>query len=192
MRNRKNFYKSERKLGDTASLASPPVEKPTGGRREHAFTLTELLVTIAVIATLAGLLLPVATRAKRQTNSVHCRSNLRQTGFALRLYADDREGRLPSIGEADLANNPTAPQLRNVISGLPNETFRCREDKTGRFQQTGSSYDWNSALNGRLLHRIGADSGASDGPNQAMVFDHEAWHGYKNAVFADGHAARLQ
>ena len=58
----------------------------------RGFTLTELLIVIAIIATLAALLLPALGRAKAAGYSAVCKSNLRQLGIALRLYAGVQQG----------------------------------------------------------------------------------------------------
>lgn len=60
----------------------------------HGFTLVELLVVIAIIAVLASLLLPTLSRGKEQGRRTVCRSNLRQFGVAITLYADDNAGGL--------------------------------------------------------------------------------------------------
>ena len=60
-----------------------------------AFTLIELLVVIAIIAVLAALLVPALKNALESGRRTACTSNLRQIGVALRLYANDHEGKVP-------------------------------------------------------------------------------------------------
>jgi prepilin-type N-terminal cleavage/methylation domain-containing protein/prepilin-type processing-associated H-X9-DG protein len=57
--------------------------------RTNGFSLTELLVMIAIIAILAALLLPALSRANAVAKSTVCKSNLYQIGVGLRLYVDE-------------------------------------------------------------------------------------------------------
>jgi prepilin-type N-terminal cleavage/methylation domain-containing protein/prepilin-type processing-associated H-X9-DG protein len=63
--------------------------RPQGTRRAPAFTLLELLVVVAVIATLAAMLLPALARCRSTAHRTVCESNLRQLGLATELYLDD-------------------------------------------------------------------------------------------------------
>jgi prepilin-type N-terminal cleavage/methylation domain-containing protein/prepilin-type processing-associated H-X9-DG protein len=67
------------------------------------FTLIELLVVIAVIAIIAAILFPVFEQAREKARQTSCLSNLRQIGFALGLYTEDYDGRLPDRRDLKLA-----------------------------------------------------------------------------------------
>jgi prepilin-type N-terminal cleavage/methylation domain-containing protein/prepilin-type processing-associated H-X9-DG protein len=53
------------------------------------FTLSELLIVIAVVGLLAALCLPSVSRAKVSARSIACENNLQQIGLSLSLYVND-------------------------------------------------------------------------------------------------------
>ena len=59
--------------------------------RPRGFSLVELLTVVAVIAILAGLLLPALARAKSQAKKINEVSSSRQLMIAWQLYADDHQ-----------------------------------------------------------------------------------------------------
>jgi prepilin-type N-terminal cleavage/methylation domain-containing protein/prepilin-type processing-associated H-X9-DG protein len=84
------------------SPAPKPVLSP---ERRHAFTLLELLVVIAVIAILAGILLPTLARSRERALGLFCLQNTRQLTVGWILYSDDHDGRLPyNLGVGAPAN----------------------------------------------------------------------------------------
>lgn len=66
-------------------------------RSRNAFTLVELLVVVVIIMLLMALTVPVANNAIESGRRSACRSNLRQIGAAMILYAGDNGGWLPAV-----------------------------------------------------------------------------------------------
>ena len=81
-------------------LPAPPERpcRPAESRRRSGFTLIELLVVIGIIAVLAGILLPVLTKAKAAAHRVGCLTRLKQWAVAFTAYADDNDGWIPREG----------------------------------------------------------------------------------------------
>jgi prepilin-type N-terminal cleavage/methylation domain-containing protein len=88
-----------------------PHRAHTAAKTGRGFTLIELLVVIAIIAVLAALLLPSLTNARERGRRAACLSNLRQVGIAIRLYADDFQGKIPY--------GPAAPPFTSPSSFYP-------------------------------------------------------------------------
>jgi prepilin-type N-terminal cleavage/methylation domain-containing protein len=61
----------------------------------RGFSLVELLVVTAIVAVLAGLLLPAMGRARQKSVQSACLSNLRHAGLGFTLYLGDHSDRFP-------------------------------------------------------------------------------------------------
>jgi prepilin-type N-terminal cleavage/methylation domain-containing protein/prepilin-type processing-associated H-X9-DG protein len=67
-------------------------------KSDAAFTLVELLVTIAIIGILAGLILAALAKAKAHASGMTCLNNLNQLGKAFVLYHGDFADTFPAPG----------------------------------------------------------------------------------------------
>lgn len=73
------------------------------GRRLRVFTLTEMLVVIAIISMLASMLMPALRKALASSRQAVCGNNLKQIGASMLMYAEDNSGFLPPVIESTTA-----------------------------------------------------------------------------------------
>lgn len=88
-----------------------------GTRARSGFTLVELLIVTAVIAVVAALLIPGASRARAMAQRTYCQNNHRQLAVAWGLYVDDHADGLPSNldGIQDIGDDLSVPT--NWVAG---------------------------------------------------------------------------
>lgn len=63
--------------------------------QSNAFSLVEILVSVAILSILMTLLVPSWQAYQKMALSTHCASNLRQLGTAFFTYAAENNGQLP-------------------------------------------------------------------------------------------------
>jgi type II secretory pathway pseudopilin PulG len=117
----------------TPATPKPRLRTPA---RVVGFSFPDLLVVVAVLSLLAAVVLPLMARSRSKSQLAQCIENLKQVNHAVLLYANDQQGRLPS-----LPNSP-APggwwyykeQVKSYLglSGPPSsqdKVFGCPSDR---------------------------------------------------------------
>ena len=108
----------------------------------RAFTLLELLITLAIIAILAAILLPVMSRVRAQARRTSCIAQLQQIGQATQIYRQDYEELPPHLS----ALHPTyVPDARLFVcpNDAQNGQYNGNDYVEGRkYLPTGVSYEY--------------------------------------------------
>jgi prepilin-type N-terminal cleavage/methylation domain-containing protein/prepilin-type processing-associated H-X9-DG protein len=126
---------------------------------KRKFTLVELLVVIAIIALLAGLMFPVLSSVREKAKKTSCLNNLKQIGVAVSGYVIDFKGHLPVCVRIGTLDDPLS--FRNTVEIKDEKAYHCPSDtvkKAGWDGKTffgcyGTSYEWNTWLNGRFIDK---------------------------------------
>lgn len=94
--------------------------------REY-FTLIELLIVIAVIALLAGMLLPALSKCRDVSRLAGCKNNIRQIGTAGGLYSMDFNDFIMSLNHPSSMEDPfTWMEGNNLYNkNASSNIFRC-------------------------------------------------------------------
>lgn len=163
--------------------------------RHAAFTLLELLVVISIVAVLAALSMPVYARVTQAARAAACMSNLRQLGAALQLYLNEHNATMPTMLAARADKSEAGSAIDNTLDVYaPNpEVFACPADTKNLAASTGTSYYWNSLLNGQSLASLHLLTVTTEHSYIPVLSDKDSFHPYEpnkvNMLYADGHAS---
>jgi len=107
----------------------------------QGFTLVELLVTIAIIAILAGILLPTVIKAFQKANSAKVRTELKSIETAIKAYVNEYS-KLPikdaDQGDPDIQITSTN-DLRDIIKKLSGDNSQGGNPRKIVFLESSSS-----------------------------------------------------
>ena len=79
--------------------------------KKKIFTLIELLIVVAIIAILAGMLLPALNAARDKAKAIQCSGNFSSIGKAAMMYAADWHDYLPPGSNGDNSSDPNRKRL---------------------------------------------------------------------------------
>lgn len=136
----------------TIQIRRAPRRRATG----PGFTLTEILIAVAIAAVLAALLGFMGSKYIDRARSAHCISNLRQIGVGAGLMSADHEGRLPDRLETVRSGNyPYSIGDYLYSGGVPQDggCYSCPSATNRKKSSLGASLG-NSSQNGWLSYGI--------------------------------------
>jgi prepilin-type N-terminal cleavage/methylation domain-containing protein len=143
-----------------------------GGRCRLAFTLIELLISIAIIGILAALLLSTLANAKASSKEASCLQNLRQLEVAYQMYAADNGGKLaPNNEELEPGQNPAYNDPATWVSGnmmLPAEATNAA------YLRAGKLFPYASQV---ATYRCPADNTMTNGAPRVRSYSMNSWAG---------------
>jgi len=124
----------------------------------RAFTLMELLVTVAVIGVLAALLLPALGRARGAAERAACINNLHQINAALIMYADDHADSLRAATNDYHIYFTYRKDINSYLSRNGSSTndliFACPADKFDCTKSLVEDFFYPRPVSGRGFHQL--------------------------------------
>ncbi len=155
--------------------------------------MVEVLVVVSIVAILAALAYPMTVKLKAQADASVCAGHLRQLGVALIAYTGEHGMRFPTMVAAREDKNQDLPAIDTVLlEYVDGETaFKCPSDHEHIFEKTGSSYFWNSLINGQMIGNMDLLGLTEKEMGIPIVSDKENFHksvgDEVNILYADGH-----
>lgn len=160
--------------------------------------MVELLVVIAILSALMAMLFPVLKKVQARSKMTSCINNLKQLGVAVNGYATSHDGRLPTAKR--IGDGPDDPgQISNIIKLDNREGYHCpadtKADYDGKthFDRYGSSYEWQTWANNRLIENVQFEVQEVK-IRSPIMSDAEKFHGElgKNFLYEDGSVGPLK
>jgi len=128
--------------------------------KTRGFTLIELLVVIAIIAILAAIMFPMYTEARVAGLRSSCASNLKQLGYAIKLYMEDNNGCFPAAEPYNVPPNGFANWVGWIVGYTNNNygVFSCPAAAgplplTVKGHSVRLGYGYNEYINYSWRHR---------------------------------------
>ncbi len=159
----------------------------------RGFTLLEMLVVMGILAIVFSIVFTSFKTVKSQASSVVCTGKLRDIGVALNSYSGDNGLKFPIMEGARESREDDVPVMDTVLKEyLPDEfAFQCPADHEKIFEKTGSSYFWNSLINGQMIGNMDLLGITSNETGIPIASDKENFHksvgDEVNILYADGH-----
>lgn len=158
-------------------------------------TIIEILIVAAILGLLVGLGVPSYRMMKASARSTICAGKLREIGIGLNEYFADHGMVFPELVAARESKTDEVPVMDTVLLEYLGDdyAFACPADHE-YWEKTGSSYFWNSLLNGQKVSNLELFGKKSSAAGVPVVSDKENFHedvgDGVNVLYGDGHVLR--
>lgn len=136
-------------------------QRPRQHRRQHGFSLTELLVILAILAIFVAIVMPSLRSVRKQGQATQVVSVMRSLGMSIQQYGFDNNLAYPHLG---IPGDPTSP---TTIHGVD-----ISNAQGGYFRRLGAL--WPSAVGPYITGRPQLDSYPSFSPYEQnhVTYEH--------------------
>lgn len=142
-----------------------------GKKKKRIFTLIELLIVIAIIAILAGMLMPALNSARNTAQRILCTGNLRQIGTMVAVYASNNNGYTPTAFNSGCQARDIITQLKGFTKANPNyDPAYDRKTPTGGAFLCPRSAEVEGAAFYRTSYILAVGVSKSPGKNMGGIF----------------------
>ena len=159
----------EAELAATIRAGWPAGNESPGTKSAQAFTLIEILVTIACVVVVAAVLLPALARSRARSLRISCIGNMKQIGLSFKVWAIDHNDHFPmqvsvaSGGTMELAaSGAVFPHFQVLSNELSTPKILLCGADTRRRCPTNFTSD---LTDGHLSYFLNIDSDDGGGPS---------------------------
>lgn len=170
-------------------------------QNSKGFTLTEMIVVMAIILVLSLLVYPVIMKGIEKGQQAQCIGHLKQLGIAIQMYAIDWDGNLPYAKRHTHASNPESI-VSCLSSYISNDgVYICKSTEASFKNQHKLSYVYNISgdvidASKQIGRPVRADTG--DSSNIWLLVDARSpgapnpHFNFANSLWLDGHVEQTK